>query len=376
MSLEEQTSQISDTINLSREIFSRENEFDGTTEYSPLPLSGSDDLKNSVSFKDRKNKVESPAPEELFLDESKMQSLGDRMKSYESTINVPPYQAFIIRADGSCFSKLTSCFEKPFDLRFQKAIIKTSNSVMNYFNARTVFCCSDEITLIFPPICTKEKYDKSIKSGEKNIPSHINSGRHEKLATQVAAKCSVLFNKFMLKEMNPEEKNNPKYKKIYEAEACFDARMIVIPLDNEIEIVNNIIWRSSYDCYRNCISAYGHHYFSHKQCHNKNCGEILDMLKEKGINSDDIPLSQKFGVICKKVQIKLEVDKEKFSKFKQKSKSKKKTEKEDCIRSIPYNFSTDLIKQDRQKTLELFFDKYFSEKILSEPYILVKDSGE
>lgn len=289
-----------------------------------------------------------------YIDAGTKISLGDRMKSYEKTDMVPAYQSFIVRADGNSFSKYTKGFPKPFDAGFSRAMIRTANGVMNHFNARTVFVCSDEITVIFHAVCTKSEYDDLLKSDEKNLPTHIFAGRHNKIESLVASKCSVLFNKFMLQESKESTYSDKTIEKIKKCDAIFDARMVPIPIGSEIEIVNNIIWRSCYDCYRNTVSAYGRHYLGQKECHNKNCREMIVMMKEKGFDFDtQVNLCYKFGTLCKKILITLTNDKN-----------------EQYIRSKDYNFCCNLIKEDRLKTLELFFDKYFYDKIKSTEYKL------
>jgi tRNA(His) guanylyltransferase len=236
-------------------------------------------------------------------------SLGDRMKSYECVDNIPPYQSFIIRADGKSFSKFTSILPKPFDDGFQRAIVRTANGVMNHFNARTVFCCSDEISLIFPAICSMEEYELLVLSNDKNLPTHVFSGRRSKLESLVSAKCSVLFNKYMLDELNTHKDNYKcnAIQKIIDCDAIFDARLIAIPMGKDFEIVNNLIWRSCYDCYRNTISTYGRYVLGQKKCNNKNGQEMIQMMEESGFDfSMIVPISYKFGVFGKKILVRTE----------------------------------------------------------------------
>lgn len=284
--------------------------------------------------------------------------LAERMKSYEKTDAVAPFQAFMVRADGNCFSTYTCGFPKPFDAGFNRAMIKTANGVMNHFNARTVFVCSDEITLIFNAVVTKDDYDKLLNSSDSKPQLHIHAGRHNKIESLVSAKCSVLFNKYMLEEIHKTTTNiynENTIQKVKKGDAIFDARIIPIPLGSEIEIVNNIIWRSSYDCYRNTVSSYGRYILGHKACLNKNCNEMIKMMKDnKGFDFDtEVSIHYKFGVMCKKVQIKMKNEKG-----------------EEYTRTKDYNFSSNLIKQDRGKTLELFFEKYYSNKIECVEYVL------
>ena len=90
-----------------------------------------------------------------LIDQGTKISLGERQKTYEHTEIVPPYQAFNIRADGNCFSSFTSGFKKPFDHVFAVAVNRTAQGVMKHFHCRTVFSCSDEITGIFAPVCSR-----------------------------------------------------------------------------------------------------------------------------------------------------------------------------------------------------------------------------
>jgi hypothetical protein len=77
------------------------------------------------------------------------------------------------------------------------------------------------------------------------------------------------------------------------------------------------------------------------------------MMKERGFDFDEkVPLHLKYGVLCKKTTAKFE------------------NERCEYVRTKDYNFSTNLIEQDRVKTLELFFDTRFSEKIETEMYVM------
>lgn len=285
-------------------------------------------------------------------------SLGDRMKGYEKTDSVPPYQAFVIRADGHCFSKYTAQLPKPFDDGFCRAMVKTANGVMTEFNAKTVFVCSDEITAVFSPVCTKEEYETLVQNGEKNLPTHIFSGRHNKIETLFASKCTALFNKYMLAEAtNPSSLPYTfiMLTKIHACEATFDSRMIPIPVGSEIEIVNNIIWRSCYDCYRNATSSYARHKLGHKACMNKNSNEMISLMMDKGFDyTTEVPLWYKYGVLCKKVMVHMINEKG-----------------EEFVRSKNYNFCTNLVQQDREKTLRLFFAKYYEDLITQQEYFAI-----
>jgi len=161
------------------------------------------------------------------------------------------------------------------------------------------------------------------------------------------------------REVLPQEVTNilPQYTlkaldKIRKCDATFDGRVIPIPVGSEIEIVNNIIWRSCYDCYRNTISSYARYKLGSKTCVNKNGHEMMQMMTDKGFDfKTEVPTWYKYGVLCKKLLIeRLDENNEKF------------------YRSVIYNFCTNLIQQDRSKTLELFFATYYSELIDSQRY--------
>ena len=200
--------------------------------------------------------------------------------------------------------------QKPFDNNFQTAIVHTANELLNFFNARSVFCCSDEISLVFSSVCSREEYEKLIASNEKNLPVHIYSGRRSKLESLISAKCSVLFNRHMLNEINKSKDTYTQnaIDKISLCDSIFDARVIYIPIGREIEIVNNIIWRSCYDCYRNCISACGRYILGQSICKNKNGQEMITMMKENGFDFlKSVPLSYKYGVFGKKILVNHEI---------------------------------------------------------------------
>jgi tRNA(His) guanylyltransferase len=279
-------------------------------------------------------------------------SLGQRMKKLEIDSNrIPPYQSYIVRADGHSFSKYTNGFKKPFDQLFINAILRTSNHLLEIYSGSTIaYCSSDEISIIIPRICTKEEYDQLVKSGEQ-LPTHYASGRVTKIETFIAAKCSVIFNKYINEEI---ESVMSEYKqniidKIVSSEATFDARIILIPIGLEIELVNNIIWRSNYDCLRNTISAYGRYKLGHKKTLSKNGEEQIQLMKEIDFDfATMVPDYIKYGILSKKIQITMNDESGK-----------------EYIRTKIYNFSSNLITEDKQNVLDLFLSKYFEPDLIN-----------
>jgi len=67
--------------------------------------------------------------------------------------------------------------------------------------------------------------------------------------------------------------------------AVFDARAFVLPLD---EAVNAFVWRQQ-DCIRNSVQSLARSLVSHKECNNKNIGELKDLIKSKNSDWDHLP---------------------------------------------------------------------------------------
>jgi tRNA(His) guanylyltransferase len=283
--------------------------------------------------------------------ERSMMKLGPRMKLMEKTERVPPYKRFLVRSDGNCFSKYTSGFEKPFDKRFASAMMKTASCVLEHFNARTVFCCSDEITLVFDQVVDRINYDMMLSSGEKNIPEHIYNGRWDKITSLIASKCSVLFNKFMKEEMEDylSTRSDDDWlpcsnviDRINLCEAIFDSRIIPIENDMEHEIVNNLIWRSSYDCKRNCCSTYARHILGKNETSGLNSTEMINKMLEKGVDWEKVPLYYKYGSYAKRILSDYVNDKGEIYK-----------------RSHVLILSVDILNIPIHKALQILLDKYW-----------------
>ena len=78
-------------------------------------------------------------------------SLGDRMKAYESCpkIFLTRRMPVIIRLDGKAFHTLTKNLDKPYDTDFSFLMMKTAEYlVKNVMNCKLAYVQSDEITLL------------------------------------------------------------------------------------------------------------------------------------------------------------------------------------------------------------------------------------
>jgi tRNA(His) 5'-end guanylyltransferase len=173
------------------------------------------------------------------------------------------------------------------------------------YHCQTGYTHSDEITLIFA-----NKYDKDTKL--PNSGEHLFGGRINKIVSEFASFCSLRFTYHLKSLINKTDINKSNYEKAYiyleNPTLNFDARVIVYPEDKTYEIVNHMLWRSMRDCIRNCIAKYADMNFSKKEVFKKNSTELIEMLKTKNINIDDVPIYFKHGVYCKKQEFTYQTD--------------------------------------------------------------------
>lgn len=238
-----------------------------------------------------------------------MEPLGDRIKTYEKEFNdnINPDEYFIIRLDGKNFSKFTKGFYKPFDPMFKKAMCMTVYDLIKKFDAQTGYTHSDEITLIF---------DKAIPSDEntndKHIYCHIYNGRVQKLISLTASYCTVRFNhnlNVLMDTYDGKQKYNDNFVELVKQnEQIFDARILKFEETTKHEILNHQIWRSVHDCERNAVQSYAYCHVGHKNIMNKHCGEMKEMLLEKNIDWNNIPIYIKHGIYCKKMLVEKEIN--------------------------------------------------------------------
>lgn len=246
-------------------------------------------------------------------------SLGDRMKYYEKqsedTKLIKPYQSYIVRLDGKNFSTHTSTLSKPFDDIFTETMLKTAKDLLMEFHGSTVFVQSDEINIVFKAVCTKNDYDAKLNRSE-----HIFGGRVWKILSILAGFTSSRFTlnftellkDSMMNNINENIRNkHEKYLKrlskdndgkfpYSHAKFCFDSRITLIPLDRPFEIVNNLLWRSVHDGYRNFVSGLAYHYFSNKKLKNMKTTERAELLRtEKNIDVDKEPCHYRYGWFLK-----------------------------------------------------------------------------
>ncbi|ARF09151.1 tRNAHis guanylyltransferase [Catovirus CTV1] len=223
-------------------------------------------------------------------------SFGDRMKlletNSESVKNVKPHQSFMVRLDGKKFSSQTNGLVKPFDSVFADAMLHTAKDLLNEYHPSTVFVQSDEITMLF------NKIEQS-KEG-----THLFAGRVSKLLSIIAGYTSTRFTVNFYKFLN-ESKNvcHVDYLKkingngvLENATFCFDSRLIVIPDNKSYEAVNNLMWRSVHDGYRNYVSGLAYYHFSKKELENINTTQREELLNnKKNIIINEQPCHMRYG---------------------------------------------------------------------------------
>lgn len=234
--------------------------------------------------------------------------LGTRMKEFYE--NVPKFKLYrrtpvAIRIDGKAFHTFTRNFERPYDYVLGNAMAKT----MEYLCQNIQGCVfgytqSDEITLIlvdYQTFKTSAWFDYEI----------------QKLCSISASMATMAFNKFFDEEVDmwgrrtfgyiwdeggydpektPVEKADidraTTYGEAIRKGAMFDARCFNIPKE---EVCNLVYWRQL-DATRNSIQMCGQAHFSHNELQNKSCSQIQDMLMEKGINWNNLPVRWKRGI--------------------------------------------------------------------------------
>lgn len=224
---------------------------------------------------------------------NKKDSLGDRMKeNYEnrSKTYLTRRTPCIIRLDGKCFHSFCKNFQKPYDEVFHKAM----NSTLQYLCKNIQGCKfgytqSDEISLLltdYDTLTTDAWFGYNV----------------QKICSVAASMATLAFNKFFAEEAKVQagfelyDKLLDIYCKAIEKGAMFDARCFSIPAS---EVCNAYIWRQE-DATRNAIQMLGQTYFSHGELHKKNTSQIQEMLWQRGINFNDMPVEFKRGVCCYK----------------------------------------------------------------------------
>jgi len=171
--------------------------------------------------------------------------------------------AFILRIDGRNFTNVLKDFEKPYDIRFAKAMVETCREIMRVFNPAFAYTFSDEVSFLFRDLfgCRVEKINSI-------IASEFSSRLSLKLGIPVS----------------------------------FDSRIIYA---NSDEILDYLKFRQD-ECWRNHINSYafytllkeiGDRRRTQEFLTGKKSNEIHDLLFERGINISKTPAWQRRGIM-------------------------------------------------------------------------------
>lgn len=216
--------------------------------------------------------------------------LGDRMKTYESSyrIYLPNRLPVIMRVDGKSFTNYTKGCKRPFDEKLVEVMNDTAAYLCkNIQGAQIAYVQSDEISILlnnYKSLDTQPWFENNL----------------QKMASVSASMAGAIFTANSWKIWKGEVPC-PVFTDIIKP-AVFDSRVFVLPKE---EVCNAFLWRQQ-DATRNSVQMLARSNFSHKQCENKNCSELQEMLfQEKKINWNDLPVSQKRGrCIVKKKSMK------------------------------------------------------------------------
>jgi len=242
------------------------------------------------------------------MEKSTFETLGDRLKFYESRWeeSISAKDHIVIRIDGHKFSKYTKGFKRPFDEILSKAMEQTTTELVKEFQAVVGYTQSDEITLVIPsPKPTKVHYNKL--PTEQN---HAYNGRVQKMASLASGFATMAFNRVMNKlitefgySLMKGEYSLEDNKYLNDIEdkigsAWFDAR--VYSVDSDIEAFNSVLWRVR-DAEKNSRSMFAQAYCKHKDLQNMTGKEqvqfCLDTTGEDWGKVDD---RYKYGILVKK----------------------------------------------------------------------------
>jgi len=202
----------------------------------------------------------------------KFAELDDRMRVYETANDrsVLPGMYMVARIDGRNFTRLTKeviKFEAPFDVRFRDMMIATTAHLMECgFKTIYGYTESDEISLLFHP---------EITTFDRKTRKYISI-----LAGEASAKFALLLGEH----------------------ACFDSRISELP--NVDCVIDYFRWRNE-DAHRNALNA--HCYWALRNegknvqqatdgLHRLSIAEKNELLWQRGVNFNDLPLWQRRGV--------------------------------------------------------------------------------
>jgi tRNA(His) 5'-end guanylyltransferase len=188
------------------------------------------------------------------------------MKRAEAvTRQVLPRRTYsILRVDGRSFHSYLRGCTRPFDEAFMDDMDAVAEALCAEIpGAVLAYTQSDEISILFTDF------------GSTNAEPWFG-GVLAKQQTIAAALATAVLN-----ERRPGKR------------ALFDAR--VFTLADPVEVANYFIWRQR-DAVRNSISMAAQSYFSHRQLHGLNAGQMQELMwNELGVNWNDYEVGARRG---------------------------------------------------------------------------------
>lgn len=194
--------------------------------------------------------------------------LGDAMKDMErayARAPIPRDKLIYGRVDGVGFSKFTRGMVKPFDLRMSRAMMMTTQRLMERTGAKAAYVQSDEISLV---------WETAPEVGE-----HWYGGRPDKFVSVLAAAATQYFNGAIC---DPEI----GLADFADREPMFDAR--IEPLDTRAQAAEKITWRGQ-DARRNAITMIAQSRYSHKSLQGVSSMQMREKLAADGIDVTSFP---------------------------------------------------------------------------------------
>lgn len=209
---------------------------------------------------------------------SKHDSLGDRIKRYESRCEnyFLPKLPIVVRVDGKAFHTWTKGCKKPFDQTLITCMFEAAKLVANEMQGfRALYTQSDEVTFVMTD-------DTTIDSQQ------WFGGRQNKIESVTSALMTAYFNNLWIQ--------NYGYHKVSALKdhtpAVFDARAFQVPTD---DVPNAFLWRVRH-WERNSLTMFCSQFFSYKQLDGQDKTARHDMLHDIGKNwATDCSDQQKNG---------------------------------------------------------------------------------
>jgi tRNA(His) guanylyltransferase len=170
-------------------------------------------------------------------------TLGNYLKSLESSEVFDPSKYLYMRLDGRGFSKLTKNYAKPYDDKFMTKMQETAKALATEFSADIVYQQSDEISLVWCPV-------------KHALQQQMFGGKKQKLLSLVPGFASSWLGLSLQKLLS------------------FDARAYEC---SEEDVVKSLYWRHR-DCCKNAVTMVAHELYSHKQLHGVTTNERLELM--------------------------------------------------------------------------------------------------